>query len=164
MHRYERNPVRREFSCHIDIRRYFVRKLVKDNIVKLIPLRTHKMVADALTKSLLSPAFISHRKVMLRQVPFSLKCLGTRHTSVQCIYNWQSTDLDLYTCILAELHGSKFWGVIFWLLNVDNSTLCMGESDEPLEDTPTNKICHRVPRAAHEQDRITNEPDSLVTV
>jgi len=86
MHRYERNPVRREFSRHIDIRRYFVRKLVKDNIVKLIPLRTHKIVADDLTKSLLSPAFISHRKVMLGQVPFSLKFVGTRHTSVQCIY------------------------------------------------------------------------------
>ena len=49
--------------------------MVKANIVKLIPLRTHKIVADALTKSLPLPAFISHRKVMLGQVPFSLKCL-----------------------------------------------------------------------------------------
>ena len=45
------NPVRRKFSGHIDIRRYFVRELVKVGFVKLIPLRTHKMVTDALTKS-----------------------------------------------------------------------------------------------------------------
>ena len=54
------NPVRRKFSRHIDIRRYFVRELVKAGFVKLIPLRTHKMVADALTKSLPAPAFIGH--------------------------------------------------------------------------------------------------------
>jgi len=46
------NPVRQFFSRHIDIHRYFVRELVKAGFVKLIPLRTHKMVADALTKSL----------------------------------------------------------------------------------------------------------------
>jgi len=55
------NPVRRKFSRHIDIRRYFVRRLVKTEFVKLIPLRTHKMVADAHTKSLPWPAFIGHR-------------------------------------------------------------------------------------------------------
>ena len=50
-----------------------VRGLVKTGYVKLVPLRTHKMIADALTKSLSSPAFISHRNVMLGQVPFALK-------------------------------------------------------------------------------------------
>ena len=40
------------------------------------------MVADALTKSILSPAFILHRKVMSGQVPFSLKFLDIQHTSV----------------------------------------------------------------------------------
>jgi len=35
------------------------------------------MVADALTKSLPSPAFIAHRKVMLGHVPFALKFLGS---------------------------------------------------------------------------------------
>ena len=59
------NLVRRKFSRHIDIRGYFVRKLVKAGFVKLIPLRTHKMVANALTKSLSSPAFIGHRRVMI---------------------------------------------------------------------------------------------------
>ena len=73
------NPVRRKFSRHIDIRRYFVRELVLAGMVKLIPLRTHKMVADALTKSLPAPAFIAHREVMLGRVPFAarlLRCLG----------------------------------------------------------------------------------------
>ena len=63
------NPVHRFFSRHIDIRRYFVRELVKAGFVKLVPLRTHEMVADALTKSLPSPAFIGHRRVMMGQTP-----------------------------------------------------------------------------------------------
>jgi len=69
------NPVRCKFSRHIDIRRYFVRELAKSGFVKLIPLRTHKMAADALTKSLPSPAFIGHRRVMMGQTPFALKFL-----------------------------------------------------------------------------------------
>jgi len=69
------NSVHRKFSRHIDIRRYFVRELVKAGFVKLIPLRTHKMVADALTKSLPAPAFIGHRRVMMGQTPFALKFL-----------------------------------------------------------------------------------------
>ena len=67
--------MRRKFSHHIDIHRYFVRELVKVGFVKLIPLRTHKMVADALTKTLPSPAFISHRRVMMGQTPYVLKFL-----------------------------------------------------------------------------------------
>jgi len=57
------NPVRRKFCRHIDIRKYFVRDLVLNGL-KLVPLRTHKMVADALTKSLLSMAFVGHRQIM----------------------------------------------------------------------------------------------------
>ena len=54
---------------------------MKAGAIKLIPLHTHKMVADALiadalTKSLPSPAFIAHRKVMLGQIPFTLMFLG----------------------------------------------------------------------------------------
>jgi len=68
---------RRNFCRHIDIRPYFVRDSelvrVEDIIVKpwLIPLRTlsHKMVGDVLTKSLPSPAFIEHRKVVLEGKP-----------------------------------------------------------------------------------------------
>ena len=73
------NPVRKKFSRHIDIRRNFVRELVLAGMVKLIPLSTHKMVADARTESLPAPAFIAHREVMLGHVPFVahlLRCLG----------------------------------------------------------------------------------------
>jgi hypothetical protein len=42
-------PVRRKYSRHIDIRRYFARDLVAQNVLKLIPLRTSLMVADALS-------------------------------------------------------------------------------------------------------------------
>jgi len=57
----------------MDVRRHLFRELVKAGIVKLTPIRTHKMVADALTKSLPLPAFIAHHKVMLEQIPFSTK-------------------------------------------------------------------------------------------
>ena len=73
------NPVRRKFSRHIDIRKYFVRELVLAGLLKLVPLRTHKMVADALTKSLPSPAFIGHRQIMTGHTPFAarfLRCVG----------------------------------------------------------------------------------------
>ena len=69
------NPVRRKFSRHIDIRRYFVRELVGLKVLRLVPLRTHLMVADALTKSLPSPAHIKHRDVMLGRVPFAARSL-----------------------------------------------------------------------------------------
>ena len=76
------NLDRRKFSRHIDIRRYFVNELDKARILKLIPLRTHKMVAGASTKSLPSPAFFAQRNVMLGQVPSSLKILGGCRTCI----------------------------------------------------------------------------------
>jgi len=63
-------PVHRNFLRHVDIRRYFVRELVKAGFVKLIPLHTHKMLADALTSSLPSPTFIGHRLVIMGQTTF----------------------------------------------------------------------------------------------
>jgi len=45
------NPVRRKFSCHTNIFKNYVRKIVLAGFLKLVPLRTHKMVADALTKA-----------------------------------------------------------------------------------------------------------------
>jgi len=56
------NPVRQKFSRHIDMRKYYVRELVLNGSLKLVPLRTHKMVADALTKSL---AFVGQRQIMV---------------------------------------------------------------------------------------------------
>jgi len=73
------NPVRRKFSCHIDIRKYYVRELVLNGFLKLAPLRTHKIVADALTKSLPSPAFVGHRQIMTGHTSFAaklLRCVG----------------------------------------------------------------------------------------
>jgi len=71
--------VRRKFSRHIDIRKYYVRELVLNGFFKLVPLRTHKMVADALTKSLPSPAFVGHRQIMTGHASFAaklLRCVG----------------------------------------------------------------------------------------
>ena len=59
------NPVRRKFSRHIDIRRHYVRELALAGLIKLIPLGTYDMVADALTKSLQAPALTRHRDVMM---------------------------------------------------------------------------------------------------
>ena len=73
------NPVRRKFSRHIDIRKYYVRELVLNGFLKLVPLRTHKMVADALTKSLPSLAFVGHRQIMTGHASFAarlLRCIG----------------------------------------------------------------------------------------
>ena len=70
------NPLRRKFSRHIDIRRYFVREFVAHKILTLVPLRTH-MVADALTKSLPAPAHTKHRDVMIGKAPFCARTLRT---------------------------------------------------------------------------------------
>ncbi len=49
--------------------------MVAAGVLKLVPLRTHLMVADALTKSLPSPAHIKHREIMLGHVPFAARTL-----------------------------------------------------------------------------------------
>ena len=69
------NPVRCKYSRHSDIRRYFVRDLVSMQVLKLVPLRTNLMVADALTKSLPAPAHAKHRNVMIGRVPFCVRTL-----------------------------------------------------------------------------------------
>jgi len=74
------NLVRRKFSRHIDIRKYFVRELVLTDFLKLVPLRTHKMVVDVLTKSLPSPNFFRHCQIMNVNASFAsglLRCVGT---------------------------------------------------------------------------------------
>jgi len=73
------NLVRRKFSRHIDIRKYYVRELVLAGFLELVPLRTHKMVADALNKSLLSPAFVGHRQIMTGHASCAarlIRCIG----------------------------------------------------------------------------------------
>jgi len=73
------NLVRPKFSRYIDIRKFYVRELVLAAFLKLVPLRTHKTVADALTKSLPSPAFVGHRQIMTGYASFAnrlLRCVG----------------------------------------------------------------------------------------
>jgi len=53
------NLVCRKFARRIKICCHFVRELVKAGFVKLIRWRTHKIVADALAKSLPSPATVA---------------------------------------------------------------------------------------------------------
>ena len=55
------NPVNRKFTRHIDVRRYFVRDLVRDAVLTLVKCAGTLNVADALTKSLPSPSFLLHR-------------------------------------------------------------------------------------------------------
>ena len=69
------NPVRRKYSRHIDIRRHYVRELCLGNLVKLVPLRTNLMVADALTKSLPAPGLERHRSVMMGHSDFQVRLL-----------------------------------------------------------------------------------------
>ncbi len=69
------NPVRRKSSRHIDNRVHFSRELYAAGVMKLIPLRTHLTVADALTKSLHGPVLTQHREVMLGHTPFFARLL-----------------------------------------------------------------------------------------
>ena len=69
------NPVRRKYSCHIGICRYFVRDLVAQQVLKLVPLRTNLMVADARTKSLPAPAHAKHRDIMIGRNPSRVRTL-----------------------------------------------------------------------------------------
>ena len=73
------NPVRQKFSFHIDICKYYVRELVLAGFLKLVPVRMQKMIADVLTKSLPSLAFIGHRQIMTGHASFAakpLRCVG----------------------------------------------------------------------------------------
>ena len=67
------NAVRRKYSRHIDIRRYFVRTLVAGGVLTLVPLLTHLMMTDALTKALPTAAHDKHRAVMMGHAPFSTR-------------------------------------------------------------------------------------------
>ena len=55
------NPVNRKFTWHIDVRSYFCKDLVRDGVMLLCKCAGTHNVADALTKSLPSPAFSKHR-------------------------------------------------------------------------------------------------------
>ena len=72
------NPVHRKSSRHIDIRVHFCREFYVPGVMRLqvsIPLRTHLMVADALTKSLPDPVLTQHREVMVDHTLFFARLL-----------------------------------------------------------------------------------------
>ena len=79
------NTVHRERSRHIDVRKYYVRELVEDKLIKLMPCGTKEMTADALTKSLPYPSFRTHRNTML-DVTSQQKMLET--TSLRASACW----------------------------------------------------------------------------
>ena len=61
------------------IRKYYEHQLLLNGFLKLVPFRTHKMVANALTKSLPSPAFVEHPQIMTGHASFAAKlfrCVG----------------------------------------------------------------------------------------
>eukprot|EP00961_Rhodomonas_salina_P222549 3009630-Rhodomonas_salina.1 len=55
------NPSHCKYSRHIDTRRYYVRDLVRDGVVKLHKVAGPRNVADANTKSLPGPVFQQHQ-------------------------------------------------------------------------------------------------------
>ena len=57
---------------HIASASIFVGELYTAGVMKLIPLRTHLMVADALTKRLPGLALPKHREIMVVHMPFML--------------------------------------------------------------------------------------------
>jgi hypothetical protein len=69
------NPVNQKASRHMDTRMHFIGQLatVTDQIAKLLPCKTDKMVADALTKRLQGPTFRLHRARMMgnNDAPYS---------------------------------------------------------------------------------------------
>ncbi len=72
-------PTLHHSEAPYDIRQYVVRDMVATSVIKLVSLRTHLMVADALTESLPSPAHIKHLDIMLGHVPFSFAARTLRN-------------------------------------------------------------------------------------
>ena len=82
-------PTQRSCSAHCS--RFFAGS-------KLVPLRTHLMVPDALTKGLPSPARIKHRDIMLGHVPFSFTARTLRSFIGGGLMIPLSLSLSLSTC------------------------------------------------------------------
>jgi len=69
------NPVKPERSRHIDIKKYFLRDLVRDKVVKLLKCPGPQNVADALTKSVPGPTLAKHRQWLLgTNTQFKVHC------------------------------------------------------------------------------------------
>ena len=65
------NPAHPDKARHIDTRRWFLRDMVRDKVLKLIKCAGTQNVADAFTKSLPGPSFLKHRQYMWgSRIPF----------------------------------------------------------------------------------------------
>jgi hypothetical protein len=98
--------------------------MVPAGVVKLVPLRTHLMVVDALTKSLPSPAHISnikHREIMLGHVPFSFAARTLRRTVGGGVYpSPPSLSLSIFLSLPMAIYGGA---------SLFSIVVCKGESD-----------------------------------
>mmetsp|Transcript_28739 Transcript_28739/g.67115 ORF Transcript_28739/g.67115 Transcript_28739/m.67115 type:complete len:206 (-) Transcript_28739:135-752(-) len=63
------NPVHKDRTKHIDMRRYALREFAADGVLQLVSCPTQDMAADALTKALPGPVFLRHRSVLLGSAP-----------------------------------------------------------------------------------------------
>mmetsp|Transcript_90100 Transcript_90100/g.131860 ORF Transcript_90100/g.131860 Transcript_90100/m.131860 type:complete len:269 (+) Transcript_90100:335-1141(+) len=81
------NTVHRERSRHIDMRKYYVRELVEEKLIKLMPCGTQEITADALTKSLPYPSLRTHRNTML-DATSQQKMLETTSLRASACWTW----------------------------------------------------------------------------
>ena len=103
------NPVRLKFSrpfIRFDIKQYFVRELVLAGVLKLVPVRTHKMVADALTQSLpsRSTAFVGHRQIMAGHFSFATRLLHASGSNFERIL--RALHFPHFSCLIAYIFFS----------------------------------------------------------
>jgi hypothetical protein len=66
---------------HVDVRQRFLRELVNLKAMRLLPCSTHKMVADALTKSLPESAYFL--------IVGFIACIAQRWGSRICLALWR---------------------------------------------------------------------------
>jgi len=91
------------------------------------------MVAHAFTKSLPPPAFVVHRKLCydMYLYPCSLNSLFNCRTYISTTVIpgfWLVETYHAYKYI--QLQNILYLVIFLGLLNVENSTLCIGESDK----------------------------------
>jgi hypothetical protein len=105
------NPMRRKSLRHIDMRVHYCRELYTVGVMKLIPLRTHLMIADAHTKSLAGPALSRHRDILMGHTSFYARLL---HCGSQPFYSrflhsaWASVTIHCFLVLkpLVSMGGS----------------------------------------------------------
>ena len=92
-------------------------KIFLDWVPKLVSVRTHQMVDDALVKSLPSPAFVGHQQIMTGHVPCTaalLRCFGGQFLALilsAVFLCFGSIDCLRY-CFLASYSASGFFRAV----------------------------------------------------